>query len=589
VAKEAELPIGFEDLRGQVFQGRYELDELVRVSSRHVTYAGCEREADRGIVLDLLRPTPLHDRATLERFERRIAACGRVGHPVVHEPIASGELVDGKLYVVSKRPAGEPLDRYLHRHPPGRLHWADARPLLLELVRGLAGAHTRGVVHCALSPGCCWVDRPDFGQPSLRVLDLGLNTDPSSDEAGRVRSRTTPLGRDAVFAAPETAGGVLGDERSDVYLVGLVAWFMLVGRPPFQGTNPFQLVGMHLAAPVPAMQEAGAEVPPAVEAIVRHMLAKEPHQRPVGMTEIEQSILELDEDGRAVAARAVEQGEAKGRQGRARARQARAGKARTWESSREDAVEWLEGGAGKARGVGRRLPGQEIVDARWGAEPGRASARPPEVAAPLPRASFAPYPPTELPMDPGQDSQVEADAGPRIADFVPAIAAPVPEERTALLSSQEISELWSADQGREPNEGNPQATTGPPPASISRGTVPLTREQVRALRAEFSARPPSSGTAHEAAPAVPPAVTGGTERMTPAEVRALRLAALGGVPIPASPSATREREPEVAPTQVLLVDGHSGEGRTSALSSEQLAALRVAYGEVCSEPKKDDQ
>ena len=114
----------------------------------------------------------------------------------------------------------------------GRLGWLEARPLLVELVSGLAAAHSRRVVHGSLSPSCCWVNRPDFGKPSLRVLGFGLNANPSSDDANATRSRTNVLSVDAVFMAPETAGAVFGDERSDVYMAGLVAWFMLVGRPP---------------------------------------------------------------------------------------------------------------------------------------------------------------------------------------------------------------------------------------------------------------------------------------------------------------------------------------------------------------------
>ena len=157
VTNRSTIPAGFEDLRGRSFQERYAITELIAASPHRVTFVGIAAEGERPIVLVLLRPTVLHDAATRERFERRVRACARLRHPAIGNPIDSGETLDGLLWLVYERPAGQPLDRYLAGLPAGRLPWADARSLLLELVRGLAAAHGRGVVHGSVSPACCWV------------------------------------------------------------------------------------------------------------------------------------------------------------------------------------------------------------------------------------------------------------------------------------------------------------------------------------------------------------------------------------------------------------------------------------------------
>lgn len=354
VSNDVEPPVGFEDLRGRELQGRYRIDELVHASPWRMSFAGREHETERSIVVEVVRPSRLHDHATVERFERRISDWELVQHPVIHGPIASGELPDGKLYVVSERPSGEPLDLYLQRQPSGRLVWRDARLLLLELVRGLGAAHGLEIVHGSLSPSCCWVDRSDLGVLTLRVLGVGTSTSPAAGDTAHAGSGTTALAHDAVFIAPETAGLILGDERSDVYLTGLIAWFMLVGRPPFHAPTPLQLAAMHMAAPVPSVCEVGgAEVPVSIEELVRSMLAKKPEQRIAGMTEIEQALLAEGEG-------------TKGRRGRTRARRAGAF------SRREEAI-------------------QRLADARWGMEPRR--------RAPAPQAMLPVYPePWETPQ-----------------------------------------------------------------------------------------------------------------------------------------------------------------------------------------------
>jgi hypothetical protein len=202
------------------------------------------------------------------------------------------------------------------------------------------------------------------------------------------------------------------------------------------------------------------------------------------------------------------------------------------------------------------------------------------------------------PPYPGQDSPVHSDATQHIMGLahVPAAPTPEPEEGTQLLSMTQVSELHWRDPQREPPESNPEATMvlnvlepAPPPASVY-ATMPLSREQIRALRAG-QASMPSPGFLREAepspapaAPAASPVITGGTQRMTPAEIRALRLAALGGVPAtPAAPSPAQDLERDVDRTQILTVD--SDEEQTNSLSPEEIAALRRSFANRPPQPK----
>lgn len=642
MGKDAALPTGFEDLRGRVFQGHYELDEIVYASPWRVTYAGRERNAQRGVVLELIRPSRRHDQATLERFERRVAACKRVRHSAVVSPIDAGELADGTLWVIGERPAGEPLAWNLQRQSSGRLDWIDARPLLLGLVRGIGAAHARRVVHGSLNPICCWVDRPEFGAPVLRVSGFGVNTNPASDDAQLGQSRTIALAYDAVFMAPETVGGVFGDERADAYLVGLVAWVMLVGRPPFQAANPFQTAGMHLTAPLPALRDVGVDAPPGVEELLRSMLSKNPAQRIGVMSEVEQALLGLDEGGHAQeAGLSLNPDDARGRRGRARARQAGA-------SSREQAVQRLAG-KGNVGGSGRtgmpRLSGQEIVDAQ---RRGAVSPRPQTVSPPQPRGvssmpshsqDVPPVPPhsrsvpppllQSVPLSPrdvrppptppradiettqhierlapaasapgratvqvettqhierfASSSRTVVQSEPTHAfdRFVPSAAAtPAAPEPTEMLAPHELADvLWSGP-GHDLDEARPDAT------------VMLLAQDPAALSPSKTVRviddrpgPARSGStlpaghAQPPPPAAVPVVSGQTVRMTAEQVRMMRLAGLVGGASDAR-STGHAAEPGVEPTQMLDValEDDMEDQQTTTLSPEQVRALRRALG-----------
>lgn len=440
------LPPGFEDLRGKPFKDRYEITDLVDAGARRVLFAGQERETQRPILLRIIRPLAPHDEPTVTRFSKRITAAGRVRHPVVHAPLDSGEIFDGTLWAAYERPAGKPLLEAL-ADAGGRFAWADARAPLLELVQGLAAAHAGRVVHGALYPSCGWLDRPaQSAALSLRLIDLGANAHPSLEDQSLESSRTINLGDDTVFIAPETAGVSMGDQRSDVYLVGLLAYLLLTGRPPFEGGNAFKVMAMHMDTAVPPMQEFGADVPPAVEDLVRVLLAKEPNERPEGMARVEQLILGLDEDGLPQEVPLDDSAQGSGRRGRGRAKRGQSsGPAQ--ENPRQDAIArpGEQTPSSSSSSLHRMLPGQEIMApatpggalrSAHGASSGAAAAIDRPTVAPQPVAvALAPVAmpiatPTPSPSDP-----FPADGGTLLLQGnAPALLdAPLPADGGTLL------------------------------------------------------------------------------------------------------------------------------------------------------------
>ncbi|MEM9459929.1 MAG: protein kinase [Myxococcota bacterium] len=497
MARKLELPIGFEDLRGKEFKERYSITEFIGMTSRRVMFGGTDQQTERPVVVRLSRPLAVHDAATRGRFEKRMTAWGRIEHSTIEAPLDSGELFDGKLYIVCARPPGEPLDRFLEGQAQGRLAWEDARPLVLGLVQALGVAHSRRLVHGALSPMCCWVDRGEAGL-SLRLLDLGMNANPEGEDGDIASSRTRTVGDDAVFMAPEAVGGMLGDERTDLYLVGLLVYLMLTGRPPFAGANAFQLATAHMQTPVPAMEKFGAEVPSDVEAMVRKLLAKSVDERPAGMSDVERAIV----GDAASAMELAGSQQPRGRRGRGRGKRGRVG-------SREEVVQRLGGGHSGAVAMGRRLPGQEILDPRasvgsrgdvprgGGRSGGRASGASSGVGlgvgtrAPSGGSPWSSAPQTPLTAaDPALVSSGELTAEPA---FV-ASAAPVVRSESSL-GPIESPGPRSSVASPPPTPPPTQPSTPPSVAGVMgpQGTVALSRSEfIAAGRAVPSVMPPVS-------------------------------------------------------------------------------------------------
>jgi serine/threonine-protein kinase len=136
-----------------------------------------------------------------------------------------------------------------------------------------------GLVHRDIKPANLFLSNTRRRPDHVTVLDFGLATqftgDPSQTGAGEIRG--TPL-----YMAPEAIReAARADERSDVYALGAVAYFLLTGTPPFSGKTVVEVCAAHLhTAADPPSARVGTPITPALEALVLACLAKAPDARP---------------------------------------------------------------------------------------------------------------------------------------------------------------------------------------------------------------------------------------------------------------------------------------------------------------------
>lgn len=268
-------------LRRQLFEarsvGRYRLKHCIGRGGMGEVWVAYHAGLQRDIALKILRPGNESDPISVQRFEQEAAATSRLTHPNTVRVFDYGVTDDGIWYYAMELLDGVTLYDLVRNDGP--MEFERALFIAHQIARALAEAHARGIVHRDVKPENIFVthagDEPDF----IKVLDFGI-----AKLCGEARGATlTQAG--AVFGtpayiSPEAAQGKATSASSDVYGVGGILYYMLVGHPPFVGASPAEVLLAHITQPVPSLLDiADNLVPPDVAALVMRCLEKEPLNR----------------------------------------------------------------------------------------------------------------------------------------------------------------------------------------------------------------------------------------------------------------------------------------------------------------------
>ena len=267
----------------------YELESEIGRGGMGIVYRARDKRLKRPVAIKLLPPELSFRRDVRSRFLREAETAAQLSHPNI-VPIYSVDEVGNLVFFVMACIDGDNLARQVQLRGP--LPVPEVRRWLLEVGEALAYAHARGVIHRDIKPDNILIDKIDG---RALVTDFGIARAASdSGETARLTATGIALGTPAYMSPEQASGDRDLDARSDLYSLGIVAYQMLVGEPPFTGTATPALLVKHLAeAPVPVMHRR-PDTPTDLAQIVMRLLEKAPEHRYQSATEFVQALRATD-------------------------------------------------------------------------------------------------------------------------------------------------------------------------------------------------------------------------------------------------------------------------------------------------------
>ena len=159
--------------------------------------------------------------------------------------------------------------------------------ILKQVCHSLDEAHQNGLTHRDVKPANVFVSGIGSESDFVKVLDFGLVRRRSEPRSPLITADRALVGTPAYLAPESTGGSRATDERSDLYALGCVAYWLLTGKLVFDEKTPMGMVLAHAQAkPTPPSQRTELPIPPELEGLVLDLLAKDPRTRPANAAEV---------------------------------------------------------------------------------------------------------------------------------------------------------------------------------------------------------------------------------------------------------------------------------------------------------------
>ena len=255
----------------------YRIDATVARSGMATLYRATDTHNHRQVALKVPHPEMEADTVLVERFKREQEIGQLLDHPGVVKTFNSEQRT--RLYMVLEWVEGRLLRAILNEQ--GALPVARAEQITLRICEALDYMHKRGIVHRDLKPENIMVNDRD----EIKLIDFGIAM---KEDARRLTfvNISTMLGTPD-YISPEQVQGKRGDQRSDMYALGVMFYEMLIGRVPFSGPNPLAVMNERLLKDPTPPRELNPDIPPVLEEIIFRALERDPRHRYASAHEME--------------------------------------------------------------------------------------------------------------------------------------------------------------------------------------------------------------------------------------------------------------------------------------------------------------
>lgn len=278
-----------DPLIGRTLEGRYDIVERIGEGTFGTVYRGYHRKLARPVAIKILSDTIAVHPLWVRRFEREAQLLARVATRFTAGVYDSGQDDDAGYYIVMEYLHGTDLaERIFGRGPLGVL---DFYSVLDQVGLALGAAHDENVVHLDIkSENIFLLQTPDDDGIQVKLLDFGIaRLQRQAEPTGTAKEygEDAPCGSPYTMSPEAIRSGNL-DARSDIYSLGAVLYEALTGLPPFDANTVQSLLYKHLfeEAPSASAEDEADWITPAVDTLLKAMMAKAPEDRPQTVSEV---------------------------------------------------------------------------------------------------------------------------------------------------------------------------------------------------------------------------------------------------------------------------------------------------------------
>ena len=231
----------------------------------------------RPCALKLIKAASEADATAISQFEKEVKTTAKLTHWNTVEIYDYGRTDDGTFYYVMELLLGMSLADLVEKQgplPPERVAY-----LLAQVCGALQEAHSVGLIHRDIKPANIFAAQRGGVYDVAKLLDFGLVKERIAESPGRKTSYGSFSGT-PLFMSPEQASAYEDvDERSDIYSLGAVAYYLLTGQPPFTGTSVLELLNAHRYKEVTPPSQLNPTIPLDLEQSILKCMAKNPANR----------------------------------------------------------------------------------------------------------------------------------------------------------------------------------------------------------------------------------------------------------------------------------------------------------------------
>ncbi|MEM7261954.1 MAG: serine/threonine-protein kinase [Planctomycetota bacterium] len=276
--------------------GDFSIQEKIGEGGMGVVYRAYDPDLQRTVAIKRVHPRLAGDADLAQRFvseARAIAAVTHANIAEIHAIHARSE--DTPPFFVMEFVEGETAERRVQRI--GALSVSEALDVITQAARGLQAAQRGGIVHGDVKPSNLVITARGL----VKLVDFGLSRPLLGDGSAPDGSTLgTPH-----YVSPEQSQGRATDHRSDIYSLGCTLFYLVTGKPPFDGADATEVLRAHSEAPIPSARKLRGTVSTELDALIADMLAKKPDERVDGYDAILERLDQCRPDGGQAETREV--------------------------------------------------------------------------------------------------------------------------------------------------------------------------------------------------------------------------------------------------------------------------------------------